>query len=373
MSLVKKNWYKDVLAALEIVREEVDNSYNEINDAGGDEMKKGNLDVAEKALRIAYKIKDFKFELEKVGDKWQEIQELIDAEVKEVQEIVLPQTIREKKGGYTRNVKEISPWTNFTAEFENGLFVSEATAKDTFASALSQFKFSDIESANCMMNGEPLVSRNKDVFKKYPQAVVELKNGGYVSTYCSTATKADFIKLFGDKFKVPLKVSIIPHEKASASAGIATPIKPPTRASRAPNSKEQGNTSKKGRKVSGVPYKVSQVVCAVMPEVFKGKLITQEEVNFLLTKDSSKQFKTGGWAVLKKNVGNDGDRKEYYENGNMPPRYYSPDRVSLEFQGKKYYLTSQFRPEALEPVVDWLNGKGFSRRKICELVERNKK
>lgn len=211
MSLVEKNWYKDVLVALEIVREEVDNSYNKITDAVAEEMKKGNLKVAEQALKIAYKIKDFKFELEKVGDNWQEIQELIDGEVQEVQEIVLPQTIREKKSGYTRNVKEISPWTNFTVTFENGVLIKASTAKDVFVKALSFFEYEKIENLHIVINGEPLVSKDNKVFKKYPQAVVELKNGGYVNTYCSTATKAKIIKGLSKIFKVPLTVKIIPH------------------------------------------------------------------------------------------------------------------------------------------------------------------
>lgn len=122
------------------------------------------------------------------------------------------------------------------------------------------------------------------------------------------------------------------------------------------------------REVAGVPYKVSEVVCALFPVVFDRKLIKKSEVDFLLSKESSAKFRTGGWPVLKLNRGRKSDRIGKGPNGREYTRYYGEDRVSLKFHGKKYLLTSQFGPTALSRVVEWLSEKGISKKQICSLL-----
>lgn len=124
-----------------------------------------------------------------------------------------------------------------------------------------------------------------------------------------------------------------------------------------------------GRTVEGVPYKVSEVVCAVMPIVFERKLISKADINEMLSPDVSKNFKTGGWAPLKVNRGKDADRYVTYEGGKRIARYYPEDKVSLCYRGQKYYLTSQFQPNALAPVVAWLNEKGLTNNAIVKIVK----
>lgn len=126
---------------------------------------------------------------------------------------------------------------------------------------------------------------------------------------------------------------------------------------------------KKGREVKGLPYKVSEVVCAVMPVIFKRKLITQAEIDGMLKKEASRKFKTGGWSPLMLNSGNDKDRYTVYDNGREVARYYSEDKVSLTYRGKKYYLTSQFQPTALAPIVSWLNEHGLTKNAIQQIVD----
>lgn len=129
------------------------------------------------------------------------------------------------------------------------------------------------------------------------------------------------------------------------------------------------SSKEKGREVKGFPYKVSEVVCAVMPVVFKRKLITKAEIDEMLQKDASRKFKTGGWSPLMLNRGKDKDRYTIYENGREIARYYPEDKVSLNYRGKKYYLASQFQPNALASVVEWINAKGISNKEIVRIVE----
>lgn len=133
-----------------------------------------------------------------------------------------------------------------------------------------------------------------------------------------------------------------------------------------------GKKANDGREVCGVPFKVSDVVRALFPVVFdqKKKLITKAEVSFLLSKDSSAKFRTGGWPVLKPDTGKVSDRIVKSSNGSSYVRYYGSDRISLKFRGKKYLLTSQFMPAALERVVEWLEDKGIAKKQINQLVKK---
>lgn len=361
---IEKNWHHDVMAAMDLVREEVQKAEDQIYKAGAAEMERGNKNVARKALDYVDKIDEFLFDLEKVGDKWQKLQDEIYTELpSDVQEIVLPTKVRETKGGYTRNVTEIAPWTNFTVKFNNDSVIKEDTAKAVFVKALEYFDLNKIEALGIMLNNEPLIARDKAVFKKYPQSVVSIKDGWYVSTYSSTATKAKYIEEFAKLFNIKVEVNIIPHKAKRNSSSQVGSINV--------HKLSSPKTIDDGRIVDGVPFKVSEVVCAMMPEVFRRKLITQDEINEMLEKLASKHFKTGGWAPLKINHGNDEDRYVSYDNGNRQSRYYPEDRVKLEFNGQKYYLTSQFAPSALTPIVKWLENKGISKEEICRLCKAN--
>ena len=125
-----------------------------------------------------------------------------------------------------------------------------------------------------------------------------------------------------------------------------------------------------GRTVSGIPFKVSEVVRVCIPEVFRRRMVNRKEYEFLLSKESSKVFKTGGWPVLKLNRGRDGDRYSKLAAGGRSARYYDVQDVEVVYRREKCYLTSQFAPKALAPVIDWLESKGMSRKEVCNLVKK---
>lgn len=359
MSLVKKDWHQNVMAALELVREEVQRADKQIREAGGREMANGDKKIARLALQYSDKLDDFMFQLEKVGDSWQEIQETIDADRPEVQEVVLPTKIRATKGGYSRKVTDVAPWTNFIVRLADGSVIQESTAKAAFAKSLALFDLGKVEKLGVKLNGEPLVSRDKSVFAKYPQSVVAVKDGWFASTYCSTMTKAKFVEQFAKRFGVRVKVSITPHKMKGED--VPTPVS-------APKPSRKTNVPNDGRIVEGVPFKVSQVVKACFPLVFQKKLVTADEVAYLQSKESSRQFRTGGNPVIKLDRGVDSDRVRIAATGSKKARYYPSNQVSLSFAGKKYYLSCEFAPAALTPVVAWLEGKGVSKNSLTGIV-----
>lgn len=362
MSLVKKDWHQNVMAALELVREEVQRADRQIREAGSREMANGDKKIARLALQYSDKLDDFMFQLEKVGDSWQEIQETIDADRPEVQEVVLPTKIRATKGGYSRKVSDVAPWTNFIVRLADGSVIQESTAKAAFAKALALFDLAKVEKLGVKLNGEPLVSRDKSVFAKYPQSVVAVKDGWFASTYCSTMTKAKFVEQFAKRFGVRVKVSITPHKMKGED--VPTPVS-------APKPSRKTNVPNDGRIVEGVPFKVSQVVKVCFPLVFQKKLVTADEVAYLQSKESSRQFRTGGNPVILINRGVDSDRVQAYKTGKTKSHYYPQSKVDLHLSNSRYYLSSEFAPGALTPVVAWLESKGLSRNEIANVVKNS--
>lgn len=359
-SLVDNDWHQNVKAALDLVREEVVKATQQIQESGGAEMAKGNRILARKALDYLDNLDEFMIAVEAVGEKWDGLQRKIMGDAPGVQEIVLPTKVRSKAAGYKRNVKEVAPWTNFTARINGGELIGEKTAKLGFAKALANFDLEKIAGCGVMINGEPLIAKGKSSFKKYPQAVVSIKNGWYATTYCSTAKKVSLLREFAKMFGVKIEINVVPH-KLQRSGNEVPKV-----------SKRDTPQPMRGREVKGIPYPVGIVVQAVFPEVFKRHLVTAKDVDELRKIESSPRFKTGGNAVLLLNRGNDCDRYRTTPSGKSYARYYPTAKVRIEFQGSNYYLTSQFSPEAIIPVVEWLAEKGISKEEICRIIEKHK-
>ena len=359
------------MAALDLVREEVGKATRQIQQAGGAEMSRGNMALAKKAIGYIDKLDEFMMQVEGVGEKWAKVQEALDADLESVKDVVLPKSVRNVTPGFTRNVTEVAPWTNFTARINGGETISEPTARAAFVEALKYFDLDELAKFGYTVNGEPLLSKDKSVFKKYikvdTKSVLPVKDGWYANVYTSTATKVRLLSEFAKACGIKIELNVVPHASAHGSTKtIANPRPVPT-----PKASKIGkDRSKDGRNVPGVPFKVSQVVCACFPEVFRRGLVKDEEVAYLLTKESSRQFKTGGNPVLKLNRGIDADRLVMAPSGFKKNRFYPESKVVVMHSGKKCYLSCEFAPCALTPVVAWLGEKGISKKEICKLVQR---
>ncbi len=112
------------------------------------------------------------------------------------------------------------------------------------------------------------------------------------------------------------------------------------------------------------PYAVGKVVQAVFPILQTDMRMTEANVAMLASKSSSARFKTGGCSVLRPNTGSPNeiiDSAGHY-------RYYG--KLSLVFFGRKYWLTSQFQPHGIKPVLDWLAEIGLSNDDVLAICKK---
>jgi len=101
----------------------------------------------------------------------------------------------------------------------------------------------------------------------------------------------------------------------------------------------------------------------------KNDLLSTQDMEFLLSIDSSREFRVGGNPVLKKYIGNDSDRYIVARSGKKYTRYYEFKRTGLVLNGEKYLLSNQFSPTAIRPVLEFAIQKGISTEQIIKLVQ----
>lgn len=358
---IEKNWWQNVNAALDLLRESVTDATTSLQKAGGKEMSQGNLIVTRKVLEYCDKIDGFMMKIEGVGEEWDKIKSIIDGEApnvrKTVTEIKVPQTIISKKTGYTRKVDKVAPWTNFTAAMENGEVISESTAKEGFAKVFKHFDLDKCASLGIQLNGEPLLAKGKKEFRKYPTAVATVKDGWFINTYCSTAMKVSIIKQCADAVGQKIEINVVPHElvaKSKVQNKLGKPQQPITLPHVA---------------ATRFPYKAGQTAAVLFPELVKRNLLSAKDIEFLLSIDSSRKFRVGGNPVLKEYSGNDNDRYVVATSGKKYTRYYEFSRTNLVCNGTKYLLSSQFSPTAIDPVLCFAKQKGISIEEVIKLVK----
>ena len=338
----------EVPQALEILRGEVDRAETAIREEGAKAMTakgSGSLKAAEEAIAYAKRLRAFIAKIDALGKEWQKIDASIAKATPEAREIV-------RKAGGTHVVTEpLEPKTNFTVKFPNGKVIAEAKANLTLARTIETIGPSRVAAlrgaASLRPNGEPLVTRREADLAKYPTAKLSIAGGWFVNTQSSTDGKVKSVKEISKQLKLKLKVKIVPGTFLQGK-------------------KEAGKKSRQQTKTAsaGFPYAVGKVVQAVFPILQTDKRMTAAHVAMLVAKTSSARFKTGGWAVLKPDTGMADEIKD--SNGIV--RYYG--KLTLSFIGRKYWLTSQFQPHGIEPVLAWLAEIGFRRDEVIDVCQR---
>ncbi len=348
MSTLKISRHSDVPTALDLVKEEVEKESKRIFSAGGDALKVGNIKPAKEAIAYAEKLSDFVKKIQRLGEEWKKLEARIDAATPEVREIVLPTKPQKgHKTGYTRNVETIAQKTGFKVTFADGTVVSAPKAKTVLAKTIEKIGVERVAALGILCGGEPLVTRDKRLYVKMPTQVAEIPGGWFVKTHSSTAAKAGYVKTMAKALGVKLAVKTVPGTFAVAK-----------------EKKTSQPTSDAKNNDSVFPYAVGKVVQAVFPALQSDRRMTVESVAMLKADASSARFKTGGWAVLKPNTGN----AEEIKDAHGIKRYYG--KLPLCFLGKKYWLTSQFQPHGIEPVLAWLEELGLSKDEILEICNR---
>ncbi len=325
----------EVPQALEILRGEVGRVETAVREEGAKAMTataSGSLKAAEEAIAYAKQLRAFIAKIEALGKEWQKIEASIAKATPEAREIV------RKAGGTHVVTGPLEPKTNFTVTFPDGKVIAEPKANLTLARAI----------AACLRpNGEPLVTRREADLAEYPSAKLTLAGGWFLNTQSSTEAKAKTVKEISKQLKLKLKVKIVPgtfhQEKTVAVEKPAKPVK--------------------GYK-SDFPYAVGKVVQAVFPVLQTDARMKAESVAMLKAEASSARFKTGGWVVLKPNTGN----VEEIKDSSGIKRYYG--KLPLSFFGRKYWLTSQFQPHGIGPVLAWLEEIGLKKGEVLDICNR---
>ena len=208
MSTLKISKHSDVPAALDLVREEVDKEARRIFSAGGDALKAGNIKPAKEAIAYAEKLSDFVKKIQKLGDEWLKLEARIDAAAPEVKEIVqLPKSQKAHKTGFTRKVTTVAPKSNFTVRFPDGVTIADRKAYWVLAKSIEKLGAADVAKLGVMVGGEPLVTQDKSLLKKHPNAIAAIKGGWFVKTHSGTAAKMRYVKTIAKALKVKVVIA----------------------------------------------------------------------------------------------------------------------------------------------------------------------
>lgn len=210
MSTLKISRHSDVPAALDLVKEEVDKESQRIYTAGGDALKAGHVKPAKEAIAYAAKLKDFVKKIQKLGEEWTALEAKIDSAAPEVKEIVHPMLPRNRRKGFTRKVDAVGPKTNFTVTFPDGEVISASKACWSLAKSVEKLNPVKVAALGLIVCGEPLVTQDKTLHKKYPYATIEIADGWFVATHCSTATKIGYVKKIAKAFKINVRIKTVP-------------------------------------------------------------------------------------------------------------------------------------------------------------------
>lgn len=206
--------HSDVQAALELVVEEVGKESQRICDAGSEALKSGKLDPATKAIAYAKKLKAFEESVRTLGDAWAKLRSEIDEATPEVREIVLPTKARSRKGGYVRKVGHVAPKTNFRVLFPDGTVIEEKTAKAAFAKTIEKIGAEAVAGLNIVVAAEPLLSRDRKAFRKFPSQLERIAGGWYVKTHSSTAAKRELLEKIAARLGVSFRLtSALPFDR----------------------------------------------------------------------------------------------------------------------------------------------------------------
>lgn len=203
--------HADVIAALDLVVEEVAKESRRIYKAGSDAMLERKLDLAQKAIDFAKNLKEFEDRVKVLGEAWKELQKQMEGAAPEVKEIVLPTKLQKsRKTGYTRKAPEtIAKKSTFTVSFADGTVISDKYAKVVFGRAIEKIGAAAVAQLGVVLGGEPLVSRDKGAFKKHPTQVQPISSGWFVKTHSSTKQKIQLLNGIAKKLKQKLNTEIV--------------------------------------------------------------------------------------------------------------------------------------------------------------------
>ena len=171
MSTLKISKHSDVPAALDLVKEEVEKESKRIREAGSVALNAGVLKPAKEAIAYAEKLGEF------------------------------------DKTGFTRKVTTVAPKSNFTVRFPDGVTIADKKAYWVLARSIEKLGAADVAKLGVMVGGEPLVTLDRSLLKKHPNAIAAIKGGWFVKTHSGTAAKMRYVKTIAKALKVKVVIA----------------------------------------------------------------------------------------------------------------------------------------------------------------------
>ena len=331
----------EVPEALILVKEEVEKVKKTINEEGAKAQREDKRKIAREALDYADGLDNFIGKIDELKAEWEKLEKSIASATPEAREIV-------RAAGGTRVVIDPpSPKTGLRVKFPDGTVIHDSVAAVTFGKAIKRLGAGRAAAAGFKVNGEPLVSKNKGDFKKYPSDVIAIGGGWFANTHSSTSRKTTQLQKLSDFLGAGLTVEQV--DGVFVGKGMASHSAKGT-----------------GPKIvsTAFPFKVGEVVQAVFPILQTDPRMTEGAVSEFCKPESSAKFSTGGWPVFKRRTGKVDETKDTHGH----QRYYTG--IPLNFFGKDYWLTSQFAPKGIKPVLAWLASIGFSQKEVVGICQK---
>lgn len=206
----------DVQTAFELLNNTLDEERTRIFKAGSQAMDKEDAKLARGVLDFVEKLDVFRQDVKDLLVRWKKLQEANDIAPQEVQEIVAGDgklfTITKKhKTGYTRKLKHPpAPKSGFTVTFPDGKVIAGKKASACFIQAISQIGCRRILPLKLVLNSEPLIAEKPS--SKYKSAWHKTPDGFYISTHCSTESKAKLLARISKRLNLGLKINLLPGQ-----------------------------------------------------------------------------------------------------------------------------------------------------------------
>ena len=244
--------------------------------------------------------------------------------------------------------------TNFAVTLPDGVRIAESKASVTFAKTIEKLGAERVAGLGLRMAGDPIVAQDRAEIKKMPTMVQPIAGGWFVKTHSNTYTKMQFLRNIAESLGIELKFELFRKEeiKTGKRKGGKRHKKLPRKPKPRPKPKPE-NPFPRG-------FKISRVVQEYFPRLFAEADVTDQDVAYLLSAKCQRDFGVRGYRVL---METDGKSDDYKINGYN--RYYS-DIILTHFR-RKYRLTSQFITSLCEPVLKWLEAKGFDREEMIRI------
>ncbi|MGD0651268.1 MAG: hypothetical protein ABSA97_09045 [Verrucomicrobiia bacterium] len=184
-----------VVAAFQLIIEEIESVAQNIADQGGDAFRRKDYEKAQILGESGKNLEAFRARVAALLDDWQAG---IDIDTRKR---FLPTERRIKKDHVTAHEK--APKSTLRVTLPTGDIVEEYFAADTFALAIKALGIDKVRSLNITETGIPLIDSTK-----HPQYSQRKVDGWYICTHSNTHRKKEVLERIAKKLGVRIKIEV---------------------------------------------------------------------------------------------------------------------------------------------------------------------